>query len=51
MNRDISPLNIPYLSGLTTATPSPSSMHLSQMGGAGVEGLPLLLLTHATVHP
>ena len=51
MNRYTSALNIPLSFRPETETPSPSSMHLSQMGGAGVEGLPLLLLTHATVHP
>jgi hypothetical protein len=51
MNRYHSPLNIPLSFRPETATPSPSSMHLYQMGEAGVEGLQLLPLTHATVHP
>jgi hypothetical protein len=51
MHRYPSPLNIPLSFRPETATPSPSSMHLYQMGEAGVEGLQLLPLTHATVHP
>jgi hypothetical protein len=51
MNRYHSPLNIPFLFRPETATPSPSSKHLYQMGEPGVEGLQLLPLTHATVHP
>jgi hypothetical protein len=51
MNSYHSLLNILLFFRPETATPSLASMHLYQMGKAGVEGLQLLPLTHATVHP
>ena len=51
MNRYHSLLNIPLFFRSETSTPSLASMHLYPMGKPGVEGLQLLPLTYATVHP